>query len=261
MDIQITKEILQIDDMKVEAFLFLPSASQKPFEHAAILTHGYTSHKSVLVPWASKIVDRNIPTLIFDLPGHFLGSFNEAPSFDSFKVNAPQLFEIARSLVNKRANQNIPFCFVGGHSLGALISLLSLEHLKLESHQKLAIGVGFGAPPENVTHIFDTPFFKKTMEIRKQLVSESLDPKIILPWIRDTKNSNIIKNQRIHLISGEDDVIVGKNGLDRLTNHLSSLGNQVSFDKPKNLPHHLPENASTHVSHFIKNFMEESSFS
>ena len=259
MDIQITKEILELDDIKVEAFLFLPKSSQEPFKHGAIFTHGYTSHKSVLVPWASKIVDRNIPTLIFDLPGHFLGSFNEAPSFDSFKVNAPKLFEVARNLINKRSNQEIPFYFIGGHSLGALVSLLSLKDLRLESNQKLAIGVGFGAPPENITHIFDTPFFKKTMEIRKQLVSKSLDPKTILPWIRDTKNSNMIKNQRIHLISGQDDVIVGKNGLDRLIDHLESSGNKVSFDKPKNLPHHLPENGSTHISHFIKKFIEENS--
>ena len=61
-----------------------------------------------------------------------------------------------------------------------------------------------------------------------------------------------IKGQRIHLLTGKDDYVVGKKGMERLFDHLKDKGNLVSSQKPRRLPHHLPEMASPHIKSFLK---------
>jgi predicted esterase len=54
------------------------------------------------------------------------------------------------------------------------------------------------------------------------------------------------------LITGKDDIIVGEDGSEQLRDHLLSLGNQVSLDRPNKLSHHLPENAASIIKQFVK---------
>ena len=90
----IKKTLIRYRSWSVQAFLFLPKAL-KETNTLAIFTHGYTSHKGSLISWGDKLAKASIPTLIFDLPGHYLGSFNEVDDFDEFRMHSHELFHIA----------------------------------------------------------------------------------------------------------------------------------------------------------------------
>ena len=112
--------------------------------------------------------------------------------------------------------------------------------------------VGFGLPPQGVTHIFNTPFYKSTLHLRAQLVSPQLPPDEVFPWIKKRKEELDLTMQRIHFITGEDDVVVGKDGSQRLAKQLSDLGNDVTIEAPKRLAHHQPELAGPYIKKFLK---------
>jgi predicted esterase len=249
MDITVDKVVLEIDSVRVNALYFHPSS---PIEgKACIFTHGFTSHKASILNWGSRCAEEGLPTIIFDQPGHFLGSYNDIESFDQFKSIAPQLFFKALDVIRGHYPQAQDIT-IGGHSLGALTSLIALESV-LDSEKSInCICVGFGLPPTGVTHVFNTPFYKSTLNLRGQLVSKHLAPEIVFPWIKEAKEALKVSGRRIHFITGEDDMVVGKDGSERLAQQLTTLGNEVTISKPKRLAHHLPELAAGHIKSFLK---------
>lgn len=218
----------------------------------ALLCHGYTSHKGSILTWASRLADEGMPAIIFDVPGHYLGNFSEVESFADFKAYAHELFAEAFEQASEHIDGTINSVVLGGHSLGALLAIKALSLPTFAALEKISVGVGLGMAPEHVVHIFDTPFYKSTLKLREQLVSPELKPDNVFPWIKDEKDNLVVTRERIHLITGEDDMVVGENGMERFAQHLESQGNTVSMEKPKKLAHHVPENAAPHVKKFLK---------
>ena len=141
---------------------------------------------------------------------------------------------------------------LGGHSLGSLLALKALTMKEFEPYKKLGIGVGLGMAPKDVVHLFDTPFYKSTLKVREQLVSPELKPDNVFPWIRDEKYNLQITNQDIHLISGDDDLVVGNDGMERFLENLVQKNNRVTIERPSKLPHHEPQGAASYVKKYLK---------
>ncbi|EQC50953.1 alpha/beta hydrolase [Bacteriovorax sp. DB6_IX] len=256
MNSKILKVTLEVDKTIVNAMAFLPPQESVKEDRFAIFTHGYTSHKGSLLNWAARVSEENVPAIIFDQPGHFLGSYHEIEGLDVFKDVAPQFFLRAYEYLKSHYPQGGQKLVIGGHSLGALTSLMALERELFTVNELLCVCVGFGLPPAGVTHIFSTPFYKSTLNLRGQLVSENIPPEQVFPWIKEKKEELEISRQRIHFITGDDDVVVGKDGSERLVEFLEEQGNHVTIEKPKRLAHHMPELAAAH----IKKFLKDSSF-
>ena len=53
--------------------------------------------------------------------------------------------------------------------------------------------------------------------------------------------------ERVHLITGEDDVVVGQNGAEKLQQHLLDHQIPTSLNRPKKLPHHRPDEGAIHI--------------
>ena len=145
--------------------------------------------------------------------------------------------------------KNLVIC---GHSLGALLSLKASSLPKFKTFNKIVICVGYGLNQNEKTHVFDTPIYQKTINIRRQLVHPSIDSDLIFPWIKKYKEEIEIKNQRVHLICGKDDVVVGDGGMNYLKEQLEVKGNIVSANEPNRLPHNNPELAASHIFSFLK---------
>jgi hypothetical protein len=94
------------------------------------------------------------------------------------------------------------------------------------------------------------------LAIRRQLVSKHLDSKEIFAWLKQAKENLEISDERMHLITGEDDVVVGNRGLEAFVEVLEKNKNQVTFEKPTRLPHHEPALATAHIFSFLKNHFE-----
>lgn len=238
----------------VDAFCFVPE--KKRSNALSVFTHGFTSHKGSILNWSLRLAEEGIPGILFDLPGHYLGCFTEVSDFENFTKKAPELFPSALEVllselhgVEKASTKLI----IGGHSLGALLSLKALQEFSFNEYEMVqAVCVGFGMPPQGVTHIFDTPFYKSTLAIRAQLVSPALNPDSVFPWIKTEKEKLSLTGRNVYLLTGEDDVVVGKDGTERLREQLSDLGNNVALEKPQKLAHHLPENAAPHIKKWLK---------
>jgi predicted esterase len=252
----INKLTLAHSKFLVHGLSFLPESEIKAI---ALLTHGYTSHKGSILSWANKLSENNVACLLFDQPGHYLGSFNEVNEFSDFTQHAHELFDLAHhqliEQVKQKTNEVVPKLILAGHSLGALTSLKARELAFCDQYECLNIAVGFGLNPSHDTHLFDTEFYQKTLEMRNQLVSPAINKDNMFKWIKQQKESLTVTNAKIHLISGEDDLVVGKNGVECLKDKLESLGNDVLIEKPKKLPHHLPENAASFVNAVVKKFI------
>lgn len=250
--LSIDKILLTVNETTVNALLFRPPQTKLKNTGYAIFTHGYTSHKISIFSWAQKLCDDGVPTLIFDQPGHFTGSFHDVNSFEDFKNDAPELFKEAITKLTQAYPNQEKKLLVGGHSLGALTSILAVQNNYFEGFDIHHVGVGFGVPPEGVTHVFDTPFYQATVRARAELVSTHLGPDTIFPWIKDQKHNLTLSGHKVHLISGEDDVVVGKEGMENFAKILEELGNTVTMEKPKKLGHHLPDMAGSFIKKYAK---------
>ncbi|PIK16726.1 alpha/beta fold hydrolase [Halobacteriovorax sp. JY17] len=254
MTIKITKSKITYLDQELNAMIFLPDENTRPAKALAIFTHGYTSHKSSILSWATRLAEEGIPAMIFDQPGHYLGTFSEVESFEQYKKHAPELFKQAyeklKDISTNKDYKNLRV-ILGGHSLGALLSLLALESDDFIGLDTMSLCVGLGMPPKGVTHIFDTPFYKSTLNVRRQLVSPAISPDVIFPWIKERKEQLELEGKRVHFITGADDAVVGKDGTQIMVDYLSER-NQVSYDRPTKLPHHMPEMAAPHIKKFLK---------
>jgi len=83
-----------------------------------------------------------------------------------------------------------------------------------------------------------------------QLMMELLSD--VYPWVKEEKNNLQITNQDIHLISGDDDLVVGNDGMERFMEALTQKGNRVTIERPSKLPHHEPQLAAAHVKKYLK---------
>lgn len=218
---------------------------------AALFCHGYTSHKGDLVSWAGRLSESGIPVTIFDLPGHRLGHYCKVSNFDQFQQNAHhmfnQIFEITAPFLEEQTNHLI----LGGHSLGALLSLKASQNFG-NIEQLTAIAVGLGMAPRVLDHIFNTPFYKSTLELRAQLVDPVLHPNNVFPWIKEEKtNLTLQRALSVYLLSGQDDLVVPEEAQRDLEGRLQELGCEVVFERPKSLSHHRPELAAGHIKKYL----------
>lgn len=246
MAMKITPIILEHPKFKVEGFSFIPKS---PIDGLlAIGTHGYTSSKTSIVSWATRLASENCPVIIFDLPGHLLGSFEEIDSFEDFQNHAHELFEIALD----HSQIDVKKLVLMGHSLGAFLSLKALSDTDIAKYDSINICVGLGIHEQGKPHLMETPLYKPTLDVRRQLVSASIPPEKMFQWLRDQKDVIKMHDKNIVVINGEDDAVVGVDGNTRLVNHLIDLGNNVISETPKSLAHHKPDLAAAHIASALK---------
>lgn len=261
--LSVLKKTIPYRDQHTHALVFLPDPSADIKKGVGIFTHGYTSHKGSILNWPVRLAEEGLPCILFDLPGHYLGNFSEVHDFDHFKSHGHELFEAAFNELQKNFCEQYPLyehywsetdfqVVLGGHSLGALLALKALALARFAQFKRTGICVGLGLPPQGVTHIFQTPFYKSTLNIRAQLVSPALAPEAVLPWIREAKERLEISGERIHMITGKDDLVVGSAGTERLAEVLRKAGCQVSLEKPTKLPHTSPEMAAGLIKRFLR---------
>jgi predicted esterase len=256
--LSIFRSILSPPQFQVHAFYFIPEKKQLRTDTLAIFTHGYTSHKGSLTNWAQRLVDKGIPTCLFDLPGHFQGSFLDIKNFADFEEQTHRLFLMAlkefHQYIPDLTSAKLPKLILGGHSLGALMSLKALELEELRQYDKMSfsVGLGFSYSENDKNHLFETDFFQKTLQIRQQLVSSHLSPTTVFPWIKEQKYKLPLKNQHIYLLTGEDDVVASPDKVSSLGKHLTDQSNQVHVEISSRLPHHAPELASSYLAKAIK---------
>lgn len=261
---KIIKGHLSYQDQKTNLMLFLPDHNQEVKKTFAVFTHGYTSDKSSILNWNLRLTEVGVPSALFDLPGHYLGNYSEVSDFNYFKKHAHELFlqsfnELKRVFIEEfplydeyLSSSELKLVF-GGHSLGAMLSLKALMAPELDSLiEKRSVCVGIGMAPKDVVHLFDTPFYKSTLLVREQLVSKALCSENVFPWIKEEKNDLPIFDRTIHLISGEDDLVVGEDGMERFMANLVTKRNIVTIEKPTKLPHHEPQLAASHVKKYLK---------
>jgi len=250
MEIIIKNVELHHRSWKINAFSIIPANGDMNLHHA-VLSHGYTASKESILNWGTTLAQRGIPTIIFDLPGHYLGSFNEVDSFDEFSNHGYQLFAVALTALLKETRAETDRIILGGHSLGALFALLAAKDSSLNNYHKEFVTAGFGLAPVDRNHVFETDFYKSTLNIRRQLISKELSPKNLLPFIKQAKLNLQLQNERIYIVSGKDDIIV-EDGATRLKNYLQDLGNEVHLDSPDKLPHNQPELAVYHILKYLR---------
>lgn len=246
---KINKHILESTHFKVQALSFIPKTTV-PLR--AVFTHGYTSSKNDILSWAVRLSSAGIPTIIFDQPGHYLGSFEEISSFDDFTTNFFKLFKLADETLKDLLLEPSKNLILGGHSLGALSALKALDLNYFDDLNTLSILVGFGLPVEGKTHLFQTKLYAETLELRSGLVSKHIPPDKVFPWIKEQKKELKTFNQKIILINGEDDLVVGKEGSTEIYELLTKLGNKVILKEPKKLAHHQPSLAASNIMAAIK---------
>jgi hypothetical protein len=247
----IKKGVISLGEWKVNAMCFIPGGDKKDI--LGIFTHGYTSHKGSILTWPDRLSDMGIPSIIFDLPGHFLGSYNDVNDFSKFKKNSHLLFSKAWDLFKDYTKfENKPIMVLGGHSLGALLALKAMDLEDFAHLEKYAICVGLGLPPEKGTHLFETGFFAKTMNLRSQMVSSELCPENVLPWIKKEKWGLGLKDKNIYLLVGEDDAIVSLDEAQDLVDLLKKNGNRVNLKVVKKLPHHMPDTAAFYIKKILQ---------
>lgn len=256
---QVIATELSLPWFSVNALAFIPTKEAR--SEWAVFTHGYTSHKGDCLNWATRMSEAGVPCIIFDQPGHYLGSFHEAESLEDFKNHLHELFAAAYERLTAIMEQklgmgNYPRChsiILAGHSLGAFSCIRALELEAFHNLARVAVGVGIGISQHKSTHLFETSFYEKTLSIRRQLVSPALDTKPVFAWLKEEKENMTISNQRIHLITGLDDLVVGSGGAAAFVEVLKMNGNAVTLEEPTKLPHHEPGSAAPHLYAFLKN--------
>ena len=260
---KILKNTLSYSDQKTNVMYFIPDATEEVKPTFVVITHGYTADKSSIINWAIRLGEVGVSCALFDLPGHYQGNYSEVSDFEHFKSHAHELFFEAFKGLTIVFKEEFPLnehfldpanmkLLLGGHSLGGMLCLKAMMMPEFAGFEKRAVGVGLGMAPKEVVHLFDTPFYKSTLRVREQLVSPELKPDNVFPWIKEEKNTIQIENQDIHLISGDDDLVVGSDGMERFMESLVQKNNRVTMEKPTKLPHHEPQFAASHIKKYLK---------
>lgn len=260
---KILRNYLDFEKTKTNTMYFLPEEMNEEVPVFALFTHGYTADKSSILNWCLRLTEVGVPCALFDIPGHYLGNYSEVESFEYFTEHAHELFVEAFNGLTKAFLEEYPLndhllskdtlkLVLGGHSLGSLLALKAATLSIFSDYEKQVIGVGLGMAPQDMVHLFDSPFYKSTLNIREQLVSKALTADNVFPWIKEEKQRLTIKDTSIHLISGEDDLVVGEDGVERLRDDLLTRNNIVTVEKPSRLPHHEPQLAASYVKKFLR---------
>ena len=252
MNVKLIKQTIQNQHFTFNCIGFIPPHNVEIRSEWALLTHGYTASKSDCISWASRLSEAGIPCCIFDLPGHHLGSFNYVNSLDDFTSFSHECFLDAFQFLSSQLSSGCEKIILAGHSLGGLLAIKALELDAFEHFEKLAISIGIGISQHKHIHLFESSFYQKTLNIRRQLIDAKIDSNFIFPWVMQEKKNLSLTNQRIHLITGADDVVVGPGGLETLRSNLVNLNNNVTAYEPRKLPHHEPSLAATHIYSFLK---------
>lgn len=256
MSVKILKKELNNNYFSFNSFCFLADkTASETYQPGiwAIFTHGYTASKSDCLSWAQRLSEAGINVCIFDLPGHHLGSLHSVSSFEDFRDYSHECFVDAFNyLKSSLKGEECSRLILGGHSLGALLALKALEITAFSELSPISIGIGLGIGQHQETHLFESAFYQKTLNIRRQLVDDKIDSDLIFPWIKEEKLNLSMTQKRIHLICGLDDVVVGNGGMEALAFNLEALGNHVTKLEPKKLPHHEPSSASSYIMSFIR---------
>lgn len=251
-ELKVHKFYLDYEGEQTNAMAFLPGSESPPAKALGVFSHGYTSHKGSILNWAVRLAEEGMPNVIFDLPGHYLGNYSEVKNLETFKTKSPELFFQAFDFLQKLLDHSPNKVVLGGHSLGAMLSLMAVNLEQFSSYETINLCVGLGKLPTGAKHLFQSPFYKSTLNIRKQLVCDELHPEKVFPWINEAKKNIQLEGKRIHFITGADDVVVGEGGSERMVESLNEQGNNVSLDLIPKLPHHLPENAAGFIKKFLK---------
>lgn len=244
---KILKRTLPYQDQSIHALVFLPAGEVK---YWSLMTHGYTSHKASILNWASRLLESSHAVVLFDLPGHYLGCYSEVVDLDHFFEKGPELFLNAFQLLKEESDSTPKQIFTIGHSLGALFSIKALNIPELSSASNISVGLGL--LPEGDSHFFLSPIFKKTLDVRAQLISPALEPEKVFEKIQIEKKNINVTGKTIHLIAGKDDVVLkGETGIKNINEILIEKGNNVSMNIATKLPHHQPELAAAHINSYI----------
>lgn len=250
MPITVKPITLSLSWCQTQALAFIPEGT--PRSERAIYSHGYTANKADCLPWAVRAAEAGMPALIFDWPGHYLGGLNEVENFEDFKNHAHEIFATGWQALDGLIATPATHVVLGGHSLGALLSIKALALPTFAPFKRLAVALGIGLNTTAETHIFDTTFYQKTLNVRRQLVSPALDSDNVFPWIRDEKENLTIRGERIHLITGADDLVVGDGGMENFARILREHGNNVTTFVPTKMAHHEPTVGAPHLHAFLK---------
>jgi triacylglycerol esterase/lipase EstA (alpha/beta hydrolase family) len=208
--------------LESSAMAFLPNRKTAQLASVFAFTHGYSTSKSSIFAWGTRLAEDGHAGVIFDLPGHLAGNTSTPlTNFEQFYRGGLDLFEqgYQRCLDFLSERQHPAFTdrcpiTLGGHSLGALMSLLAQSKTSYWQDKEVkTILVGLGINPTVEVHLFDTPFFEKTMNVRRQLVDPVVDSTVIFPWIKEQKENLDITGADLYALTGEDDVVVGKGAL------------------------------------------------
>ena len=250
---EIKKTVINLGSFSVNGLFFIPAAKTNPnFNKFAIFTHGYTSHKGDVLSWAHRMAFAGLHSAVFDLPGHYLGSFNEAYDFDEFTGKSHLLFLKAYEHLSSLTQISPELLILGGHSLGSYFSILALDIPEFSNIKRCASCVGTTYSQKEDKIFLESDFYHDTLKLREQLVSPGLQADQMFPWIKERISLLSTQNHKIHLITGEDDIVVTKQGTMNLYHHLKNLGNDVTFYFPKTLPHHRPELAASFIYSYLK---------
>jgi hypothetical protein len=235
---------------RTQCLALIPEGPPRPIR--AVYSHGYTASKSDCLPWAIRAAESGIPAIIFDWPGHYLGGLNEVARFEDFTAHAHTLFATAWDALDALCDGPATQAILGGHSLGALMAIKALPLPRFQGLKRLGVGLGIGLNHKVETHLFDTSFYQKTLSVRRQLVSPALDSDAMFPWIRDEKGRLALSGERVHLITGQDDLVVGDGGMEAFAEHLRAQGNVVTTFAPSRMAHHEPTAGAPHLHAFLK---------
>lgn len=235
----IFKTYLNVNSLKVSAMVY---KSHSPF--TCIFTHGFTTSKQDLTSWLMKCVEMQISCCIFDLPNHLLGESSEV-SADIFKKESHLLFFEAAKLFPLTEK----FIY-GGFSLG---SLFAIEASLIKKPAAIVLA-GFGFDYHYKQHIYESQAFSFLLKFRSKLIT-NLDSKDLFQWVQQKKEEMIITDQNIILISGEDDLVVGKQGMENLMQHLGNT-NHYTMIKPPYLGHHFPDKVSSFLERPLKKVLD-----
>ncbi len=234
---KIEKKLLETNHIKTTALVYEGS---KPL--CCLFTHGYSSSKQDHVAWMMKCLELDVSCVIFDLPNHLLGNSNSV-NLENFEQECHLLFLEARKFFN---HQNFIY---GGFSLG---SLLALKAASILPPLKVLVA-GLGYDPNYEKHLYEYPPFAFLLKFRSALI-ENLDTKKVFQWVQEEKKKLQIKNQDLVLISGEDDQVVGKQGMEELIKLLGP-DNFYQVIKPQHLPHHLPHQVASYLPDLLKSVL------
>lgn len=238
---------------------FLPDPSRAQTGTLAVFAPGYTSEKSQLLAWGTGLAALGVPTLIFDLPGHYLGNRHPLGSFEDFRRHTPHLFGRGLEILTERAPERARDAYhvvLGGHSLGALMAAEAIQLPRFEPFARMLIGVGLGASSPDGTHVFETELYRQTLEVRRQLVAPCLAPDRIIPWIKEDKANVTLAGETVFLLTGKDDLVATPSSVARLEEILRRKGNLVTTKVVRRLAHHQPDAAATHICNHLKKVLE-----